>query len=162
MPRGDGVRLASDRPGASHPPRRDCGDRARRGGYSNASSLTLRVTICGLPARWESGRLVDMSSISGQSAPLPAAKPRSFRRAVFRGLALVLPPILTIVIFLWIYSTVQFYVLKPVTDAAREALVWCTWNVREPASADENRENRGAAQRAVLHFDGLPYVRLES
>ncbi len=103
-----------------------------------------------------------MSSVSGQSAPLPAAKPRSFRRAVFRGLALVLPPILTIVIFLWIYSTVQFYVLKPVTDAAREALVWCTWNVREPASADENRENRGAEQRAVLHFDGQPYVRLES
>jgi uncharacterized membrane protein len=103
-----------------------------------------------------------MSSVSGQSAPLPAAKPRSFRRAVFRGLALVLPPILTIVIFLWIFSTVQFYVLKPVTDAAREALVWVTWNVREPAAADENRENRSAEQRAVLHFDRQPYVRLES
>ncbi len=103
-----------------------------------------------------------MSSVSGQFVPPPAAKPRPFRRAVFRGLALVLPPVLTIVIFLWICNTVQFYVLKPVTDAAREALVWWTWNVREPAEADENRDSRRADQPAVLHFDKRPYVRLES
>ena len=105
-----------------------------------------------------------MASVSGQSVPSAAAKPRSFRRAVFRGLALILPPILTIVIFLWIFGTVQVYVLKPVTDAAREALVWWTWDVRDPADADENRESRppAADAKAVLHFDGRPYVRLGS
>jgi uncharacterized membrane protein len=103
-----------------------------------------------------------MSSGSNQPVASPATKPRSFRRAVFRGLALVLPPILTIVIFLWIFSTVQFYVLKPVTDAAREAIVWLTWDVRDPANADENRETHSADQKPVLHFNDRPFVRLES
>jgi uncharacterized membrane protein len=73
---------------------------------------------------------------------------------VFRGLALILPPILTIVIFLWIFGTVQVYVLKPVTDAAREALVWWVWDVREPPA--------GTEAKPAMQFDGRPYVRLDS
>jgi len=47
-----------------------------------------------------------------------------FRRAVLRGLGIVLPPLLTIVIFLWIGSTVQLYVLEPVSAGARNAVAW--------------------------------------
>src|SRR5260370_17602457 len=93
-----------------------------------------------------------MASVSGQSVPSAAAKPRSFRRAVFRGLTLILPPILTIVIFLWIFGTVQVYVLRPVTGAAREAIVWLVWDVREPPL--------GVDAKPALQFHGKTYLRL--
>ena len=69
----------------------------------------------------------------GMPAPLsatpPIVKPRSFRRAVLRGMALVLPPVLTVVTLLWVASTVQMYVLRPVTAGAREVLIWCISDV---------------------------------
>ncbi len=46
-----------------------------------------------------------------------------FRRAVLRGFAVILPPLLTVVIFVWIGSTVNQYVLQPVTAGVREMLV---------------------------------------
>lgn len=49
---------------------------------------------------------------------------RPFRRAVLRGLAVVLPPLLTIVILLWILNTVQDYVLTPMEVAAKHAITW--------------------------------------
>lgn len=47
-----------------------------------------------------------------------------FRRAVFRGLGVVLPPILTIVILLWLANSVQKFVLNPVEWGSRQAIVW--------------------------------------
>lgn len=44
-----------------------------------------------------------------------------FRRAVIRGLGIVLPPLLTIVIFLWIFNTVQLYLLEPMAIGVRNA-----------------------------------------
>ena len=49
---------------------------------------------------------------------------RPFQRAVLRGLAVVLPPLLTIVILLWILSTVQEYVLLPIENRAKSLIVW--------------------------------------
>lgn len=48
--------------------------------------------------------------------------PRPFRRAVLRGLGVVMPPLLTIVIFLWVGRTVQDYVLTPVSDGVRNTI----------------------------------------
>ncbi len=47
-----------------------------------------------------------------------------FRQAVLRGLGVVFPPLLTILIFLWVINTTQHYVLEPVTALAREGLLW--------------------------------------
>lgn len=41
-----------------------------------------------------------------------------FRRAVLRGLGVVLPPLLTIVIFVWVGKTVAVYVLEPLERVA--------------------------------------------
>ena len=62
-----------------------------------------------------------MPSDAPSSAPKP--KPHPFRRAVIRGFGVVLPPLMTIVIFLWIGSTINHYVLRPAKWMAREALV---------------------------------------
>lgn len=44
---------------------------------------------------------------------------QSFRRALLRGLGLVAPPLLTILILIWVLSSVQNYVLTPVEATAR-------------------------------------------
>jgi uncharacterized membrane protein len=46
-----------------------------------------------------------------------------FRRALLRGLAVLLPPLLTIVILVWIWNTVANYLLVPMEAAARRILV---------------------------------------
>lgn len=65
-----------------------------------------------------------MEPIENPAKPLPPNKRLGpFRRAVLRGLAVVLPPLLTIVIFLWIGNTVASYLLVPLENAARYILV---------------------------------------
>ena len=54
-----------------------------------------------------------------------------FRRAVLRGLAILLPPLLTIVIFLWVGNTISDYVLNPLQNQARTILVTYTADIRD-------------------------------
>ena len=49
---------------------------------------------------------------------------RPFRRVVVRGIGVILPPLLTIVIFVWVGSTVNTYVMQPVKNVTRQILVW--------------------------------------
>ncbi len=42
----------------------------------------------------------------------PAPRRRPFRRAVLHGLGVVLPPLLTIVVFLWAWNLISAYVLR--------------------------------------------------
>lgn len=46
-----------------------------------------------------------------------------FRSAVFRGLGVVLPPLLTILILLWIGNSIQTFVLSPIETLSRHVLV---------------------------------------
>jgi uncharacterized membrane protein len=82
------------------------------------------------------------------------AKPRPFRRAVLRGFAVVLPPLLTVVIFVWVGRTVNDYVLGPVTFMAREVLVLAitdsqTINVKPGASPPAEKEFDGTAYHVL-------------
>jgi uncharacterized membrane protein len=79
-----------------------------------------------------------------------------FRGAVFRGLGVVLPPLLTIVIFLWIGGTVEHYVLAPVVQVAETILVRTKADIRGEDAFPPSQ--RGQA-KAVL--DGVEYQRLE-
>src|SRR5688572_14164433 len=57
------------------------------------------------------------TSLTTLNQPAPRARP--FRRAVLRGLGVLLPPLLTIVIFVWIGNTVAVYLLEPLESWAR-------------------------------------------
>ncbi len=61
------------------------------------------------------------------SSPQPTTKTASaldpFRRAIVRGLGILLPPLLTIVIILWVWNTVAEYLLVPLESGARTLLV---------------------------------------
>jgi len=78
-----------------------------------------------------------------------------FRSAVIRGLAVVLPPLLTIVIFFWIGGTVKEYVLEPVTTWTRSGLVWAVADIRNETDLPD--AERG---KATVTVDGLVFQRL--
>jgi uncharacterized membrane protein len=48
---------------------------------------------------------------------------RPFRTAVLRGLGVVAPPLLTLVILVWMIRTVDYYILEPVLDTTADLLV---------------------------------------
>lgn len=74
-----------------------------------------------------------------------------FKRAVLGGLAVVLPPLLTVVIFLWIAGTVQSYILRPVTNGVRDVAAWYLMNQRPASFEGPTRD-----------IDGLKMVRVEN
>jgi len=81
----------------------------------------------------------------------------AFRGAVLRGLGVVLPPLLTIVIFLWIGGTVQNYVLEPVTSGAQKLIIWWVGDIRQEDSLPW--AERGKANPVA---DGTTYQRLDN
>jgi len=83
-------------------------------------------------------------------------KPRPFRRAVLRGVAVVLPPLLTIVIFFWVGNTVEQYVLKPVTAGVRDIIVWQVSDIRDADQLAGAQELAGG----VYNSDGQRFKKL--
>ena len=92
-----------------------------------------------------------MSSPPHPHTPISGVKPLDpFRRAVLRGLGVLLPPLLTIVIFLWVGNTVMRYVLRPLENATRYVLVEHTSDIR---AANEFTKPPKAAGEAVSSPD---------
>ncbi|NQT16298.1 MAG: DUF502 domain-containing protein [Planctomycetes bacterium] len=84
---------------------------------------------------------------------------RPIRTAVLRGLAVVAPPLLTIVIFFWIAGTIHQYVLEPVRLLARNTVVWAIADVRtyqelpKPEKANREREIAESDPKVRATFD---------
>lgn len=87
-----------------------------------------------------------------------SGKPKHpFRKAVVRGMAVVFPPLLTVLIFVWVIHTTYRYVLDPVTYVAREVIVLVSSDIK---TAEElNVEDR--SQEIVSH-DGVRYQRVDN
>jgi len=47
----------------------------------------------------------------------------TFRRAILRGLGVVLPPLLTVVLLIWAWSMIEANILQPIESGIRHALV---------------------------------------
>jgi len=97
----------------------------------------------------------NISMVPGSYNPPKKARrgDHSFRRAVLGGLGVVFPPLLTILIFVWVVYTTQRYVLEPVTSGLREALVSATSDIRvglEPSDPS----------RQTAKVDGRTYQRI--
>lgn len=88
----------------------------------------------------------------------PKKKQHPFRRAVLRGLAIVMPPLLTIVLFIWAWNTIEIYVFQPLEAGARYAIVAWIWDVpSQPPPGAEVQELHG---HEYFEDDGQTYVRL--
>ena len=76
-----------------------------------------------------------------------------FRRAVLRGLGVVLPPLLTIVVLIWAWKTVESYVLHPIESGIRRAIVF---GIEEtyasvPVGATKENDNQPLLDGFVYH-----------
>ncbi len=91
-----------------------------------------------------------------QSALSPR-RHRPFRNALMRGLGVLLPPLLTIVILVWIWQTVKSYVLQPVTVATRDVLAWQLADIH-----NELPDAQPTDQEGVVRSHGVEYRRLPS
>ncbi len=93
-----------------------------------------------------------------KSSNFPPSRKRPldpFRRAVLRGLAVLLPPLLTIVIFVWIGNTVITYMLEPLEKTARSALLEYATDIRPDDAAAEPVESGEANSRLYRISDAL-------
>lgn len=91
-----------------------------------------------------------------QASEKPVTSP--LRRAIWRGTSIIAPPLVTLLLLIWIASAVEQYVLFPLESAGRTVMVWLTadvWSAAPPAAEliDENDESQG------FMYGGLPYVR---
>ena len=93
---------------------------------------------------------------SSKSIVQPPGSPHPFRRAVLRGLGVLLPPLLTIVIFVWIGNTVANYLLVPLETGARHALVYSTADIRNGEDVDLSK-----VKDNQLTFDGETFQQVE-
>jgi uncharacterized membrane protein len=67
-----------------------------------------------------------------KTSPNPRSGLRPFRTAVLRGLGVLLPPLLTIAIFLWIGGTIQNYIFEPIATGVQNIVVRLIQDVRRP------------------------------
>jgi uncharacterized membrane protein len=83
--------------------------------------------------------------------PAPSKSPlHPFRIAVLRGLGVLVPPLLTVVILVWVVSTTQHYVLEPVDSGARQALAWLlSGQIREDLRVTDPVEQTAMADGQV-------------
>ena len=49
---------------------------------------------------------------------------RPFRTATLRGLAIILPPLLTIIFFIWTWNVIELYLLRPVESALTHSIAY--------------------------------------
>jgi len=85
-----------------------------------------------------------MSDNTSAERPRKKKKRRSgaFQRAVLRGLGVVLPLLLTIVIFIWMWNTVKQFVLRPAEIGVREVLCWTLADVYDEMPSDARPAER--------------------
>jgi len=75
-----------------------------------------------------------------------------FRKAVLRGMGVVVPPLFTILIFLWVINSIDQHVLNPVTGWAREGVVWVKEDIRTNVDSSDS----------TVTLDGRLYQRMEN
>ncbi|TWT82901.1 hypothetical protein CA13_43640 [Planctomycetes bacterium CA13] len=90
----------------------------------------------------------------------PPTPPRSggFRRAVLRGLGVVLPPLLTIAVLIWAWSTIESYVLAPIELSIRSAIVNTISPQRTYSSVPQGAIPTGERRLDGFTFKGERYV----
>ena len=96
-----------------------------------------------------------MTDIVSKSPGKSPTGSHPFRRAVIRGLAVLCPPLLTVLIFAWAISTTKSYFLEPVTSWTRDGLVLYLADVREDLPLQSPTSRTAVA-------DGNVYYRLDS
>lgn len=131
--------------------------------------MYVSVAPCPATPADESYQTMDPNVPTDDALPaktIPAKHP--FRKAVLQGLAVLAPPLLTILIFVWVINTTNDYVFSPVTSWLREGIVWFRADIRHGLettdSADQIAEVEGVKYRRIGEHGFIPlyvYAKVE-
>lgn len=108
---------------------------------------------------------------SSNKPPAPGRKPSNpFRKAVLRGLGILMPPLLTIALFFWAWNLIEDYVLVPLESGAESVITLSSRDVlrdipdelTDPATGEFNKDpriSREGAQVVSFRYEKLIYTR---
>ncbi len=91
-----------------------------------------------------------------ETQPSQPARIVNFRRAVLRGLGVVLPPLLTIVVLIWAWNSIESYVLRPIESATRHIVVWRVNDIK--LEVPEGATKTGERKLDGFTYQGTRYV----
>lgn len=92
------------------------------------------------------------------NASLPTKPANSpLRRAIWRGTSIIAPPLVTLLLLIWIASAIEQYVLFPLEGAARTVLVWVTSDIVESPPVEASLLVEDVPERGFTH-EGWTYV----
>lgn len=77
-----------------------------------------------------------------------------FWKAVWRGAATVLPPLLTVVIIIWVVTTINSYIFTPLTGMIRDSIFFAIADIKSVSSLPADL--RGKAEVVI---EGRSYIR---
>lgn len=87
------------------------------------------------------------------------SRPRgTFRRAILRGLGVVLPPLLTIVVLIWAWNAIENYVLRPVETGVRHGVVWWNQDILDEVPGSATPSTPNGRRLDGFMYDGNEYV----
>jgi uncharacterized membrane protein len=94
-----------------------------------------------------------------QAPAKPLGSFHPIRRAILRGLAVVLPPLLTVVVFLWAWNMIDTYILVPCERFAGQVIVWSIKDIKSgvPDGAVVYRSEPGKPVNA-FEYKGTRYI----
>lgn len=84
--------------------------------------------------------------------------PTTLRQFIWRGISLIAPPLVTLLVLIWLFNAIEQYVLTPLETAVRFALVEVTSDMLDeapPGSKPKDANNPDAG----FTFEGFTYVR---
>lgn len=86
----------------------------------------------------------------------------SFRHAILRGLGVVLPPLLTIVVLIWAWNTIESYVLRPIETGIRGAIVWSIEETYSEVPPDAMPLAIGTPRLEGFSYQGTDFVPVQT
>jgi uncharacterized membrane protein len=87
----------------------------------------------------------------------PHKRISTFRRALLRGLGVVLPPLLTVVVLIWAWNAIENYVLRPMESGVRRVLVLAVSDIKRERPRGAEPINESVPTQGFM-YQGQRYV----
>lgn len=84
--------------------------------------------------------------------------PTTLRHFIWRGISLIAPPLITLLVLIWLFNAVEQYVLTPLESGVRYSLVKLTSKVYDEAPPGSKLLDVDKPE-AGFTYDGIDYVR---
>jgi uncharacterized membrane protein len=84
--------------------------------------------------------------------------PATLRQFIWRGIGLIAPPLVTLLVLIWLFNAIEQYVLTPLEGAVRYAVVTLVSDVFEEAPPGSKPLNEDRPEDGFT-FEGFTYVR---